>query len=107
MQFGIRRGVSVLVEDAKPALIVYAPLSRTRVRAGGGGPEDFVRRWPTIIYIEEQYDCRLKISHGLLIENVWELEVGCCSKVVDETRTNSAQKGKFIFTMSTRYLSTH
>jgi hypothetical protein len=30
--------------EANPALIVWAPLSTMRVRAGGAGPEDLVRR---------------------------------------------------------------
>ena len=35
----------------RPALIVYAPLSITRVFDGGAGPEDFVRRWEGAIEV--------------------------------------------------------
>lgn len=46
MQFGIMRGPGVGVSAAEnPAFIVKAPLSMTRIFAGGGGPEAFVLRW--------------------------------------------------------------
>ena len=36
-----------------PALMVYAPLSSTSVFAGGGGPDDLVRRGGAMFFPEE------------------------------------------------------
>jgi hypothetical protein len=54
MQLGMTLGVEVAVGDEKPAFIVYPPLSMIRVREGGTGPEDLVRRWgamPRELYV--------------------------------------------------------
>jgi hypothetical protein len=51
MQFGMNSGAGVATSGVTiPALMLYAPLSSISVRAGGGGPDDLVRRGGAIVF---------------------------------------------------------